>query len=164
MPQLDLWKTLEADPRAWGVIPTNREVYADRGALTGAAIMGRGLAKDAALRYPELPYLYGNYLRTPAPREAEVQVCLVYLYEPGRLILLPTKHRYREAASLTLIEDGLLELVVLAQEAVEVGAGMSTIWFPRIGCGLGGLSWRLVRRSLDNFSRHAPVPFGLLEP
>lgn len=164
MPQLDLWKTLDADPTAWGVIPTNREVYANRGALTGAAIMGKGLAKDAALRYPELPYLYGNYLRTPAPREAEVSVCLVYFYAAGRLILLPTKHRYKEAASLTLIEQGMQELVVLAQEAVEGGAGMSVIWFPRIGCGLGGLPWRPVRRILDNFSNHTPVPFGLLEP
>lgn len=164
MPQLDLWKTLEVDPQAWGVIPTNREVYTNRGSLTGAAIMGRGLAKDAALRYPELPYLYGNYLRTPAPKEAEVLVRLVYCYGAGRLILLPTKHRYSEPASVALIEEGLSELVVLAQEAVEMGAGMSTIWFPRIGCGLGGLSWRLVRRSLDNFSRHTPVPFDLLEP
>lgn len=103
------------------VVPTNLCVRAD-----GLAVMGRGVALEAAHRYPELPREYGRRLRAGA-RGLEVWegTC-------ARLVLLPTKEDWRGSSSLGLIERGVRELA--ACEAVR-----GTVFLPLLGCGCGGL-------------------------
>jgi hypothetical protein len=121
----DLW-TWPAD---WRVIPTNGVVKA-----SGELVMGAGLAKQAALRYPELPRWMGDVTR----RRGAVTA----FYDPGRLILLPTKYHWKDPASLSLILLGA-SWMKQSLSAIVNGAPPPPcrVVLPRLGCGLGGLSW-----------------------
>jgi len=125
----------------WVVIPTNKQIRRN-----GSAVMGAGLALEAAKRFPGIEYEYGwrlkqdNYCYLPAQEK--------------RLILLPTKEHWKNPSSLTLIESGCLELrkrLLWVKERcwVESPGGRVTgsfkgIALPRLGCGLGGLRWEAV--------------------
>ena len=99
----DLWEYHAQG--AYVVITTNRCLKRD-----GRAVMGAGVALQAATRYPELPYQYAEFLRREQCVEGEgVGGFAVY---PGyRLILLPTKLQWRDPSHLWLIEWGLQQLV-----------------------------------------------------
>ena len=65
----------------WVVIPTNLGWKAN-----GEAVMGAGLAKQAAKRFPNLAKEYGSVLQDAAKFEEEV----IYEDHKTKLILFPT--------------------------------------------------------------------------
>jgi hypothetical protein len=107
-------------------ITTNGEVN-----NKGRAIMGRGVARQAADLFPASPRLlaeslqiYGNHV-----------VCLIN--EPTiTLVTFPVKHYWSGLASLELIERSAQELVALTNEMK-----WREVYLPRPGCGNGGLIW-----------------------
>jgi hypothetical protein len=116
----DIWDLHESG--AWAVIPTNLQVRKD-----GTAVMGAGLALQAANRYPCLSWTYGQELRRGGR----------YWLEPGdRLVLLPTKRHWKDPSDPELIRSG-------CQWLAGVAAHYSAHEFavPLLGCGLGGLDW-----------------------
>ena len=123
----DLW-TVPADFR---VITTNGSLKKD-----GSAVMGRGCAREAALKYPKLPKLLGAALRRRGNR--------VHFFAreetgaPEGLFTFPVKHLWMEPADPTLI----MESVEAFRRQVLASA---TYVMPRPGCGNGGLDWPLVR-------------------
>ena len=110
----------------WIVITTNGIVRKD-----GACVMGRGVARDAALRYPILPVLLGTLLTEHGNH--------VFRLGSYRIITFPVKHHWREPADLDLIR----------QSAIELLTGTVTleppIYMVRPGCGNGQLAWEDVR-------------------
>jgi len=140
----DIWHYYERG--AWAVIPTNTCVRAD-----GTAVMGAGLAKQAAERFPELPALYGEWLNG-GTNDGPV------FFDEGRLILFPTKRNWRNPSDLDLIEANLSRL------AEELSAASCHVVFPLLGCGLGGLDWeREVRPLMERYlvsDRYAVVVPG----
>jgi len=132
--QGDLWKTAHENS-GWIVVPTNMLCRKD-----GKAVMGAGVAKDAAELYPDLPVNLGEYLRSGAKP-------LLYIEHP--IICLPTKVDWRDPSDLDLIENGCFELANFARVLHSLN-NYSPIYLPRLGCGLGGLNWeRQVRPVLD---------------
>lgn len=122
----DLWD-VSADAL---VITTNGIVRAD-----GAAVMGRGCAKEAADRFPKLPYLLGSRLR----EYGNIPHLFIagYLSEVGSpLVTLPVKHHWRGPADLALIGRMLLQLARIAERAK-----WEVVAMPRPGCGNGQLLW-----------------------
>lgn len=107
----------------WRVIPINTVVKAD-----GSLVMGAGLAKQAAERYPDLPKELGNHYR---PKGVNVGITLVYAC---RIIAFPTKFDWKKDSDLVLIESGLKELKFWILNEYKIVS-------PRLGCGLGGLNW-----------------------
>jgi len=131
--QGDIWQ--EAAEDGWVVIPTNTCVRHDE-----TAVMGAGLAKDAAERFPELPKRLGNHIRQFDSR----------LYVDNPIICLPTKHNWRRPSQMRWVEQGCHELVDLARILGDVGDHRS-IFLPQLGCGLGGLNWeRQIRPVVDS--------------
>jgi hypothetical protein len=117
-------------------IPTNLGWTRD-----GMAVMGKGVAKDAAVRCPELIEVYGGFLRKQA---GGVRIPWYrFGIGPGYL-MLPTKpldpvepeRSWRQGASLELIERALLSLKETLRwpeiPAVDVA-------LPLLGTGEGGL-------------------------
>lgn len=127
----DLWDFHKAGH--WVVITTNGDVT-----RAGLAVMGRGVAREAALRFTgiaaELAYrlrVHGNH---------------VHAFGGERhLLTFPVKHHWQERADLELIKRSVEELKDAAQ-------GFDTIYMPRPGCGNGKLKWEDVRPLLVGLS------------
>lgn len=114
------------------VIPTNVGFNS-----SGENIMGAGLAKQAALRFPDLPKLYGDYCQKT---KEESQVVL---FNHMKLIMFPTKAlntlqpwlSWKNNSTLELIEQSAKQLnqIKLTRQEKEI------IVLPLVGCGHGGL-------------------------
>jgi hypothetical protein len=113
-------------------ITTNGSVKRDR-----TCVMGRGCAKQAAARFPDLPYKLGTKI--------SVQGNHVFCFPEYRLITFPVKHNWWETADLDLIERSARELLKI----IEVKKIEEAIYLPRPGCGNGRLRWEDVEKILS---------------
>ena len=91
----------------------------------GCLVMGAGMAKQFAIRYPELPRLLGVLVKEGGNRPYVIKG------QPN-LVSFPTKHDWRNDSDIRLIADS----AKIIRNIVE-GTVLST----RPGCGLGGLDW-----------------------
>lgn len=128
----DLWtRCADWAKPLWVVVPTNGETKAN-----GHAVMGAGVAKQAALRFPDLPKLLGEALRKKGNR--------VHLWrglDPNfDVVTFPTKTRWAKASPPDLVAVSARQLYAFA---VEYQA--KTVVLPRVATGLGGLSWAVVK-------------------
>ena len=107
------------------------------GSLTKAdkAVMGRGVARQAALRFPCLPEELGALLREHGNH--------VHLLGEG-IVSFPVEESAWACPELRLISRSALELRQLADRE-----GWERVVVPRPGCGGGGLDWREVRPLLE---------------
>jgi hypothetical protein len=113
----------------WVAITTNGYVRTD-----GKTVMGRGVAKEAAQRFPALPLLLGSTIE----RLGNV----VHPFPAWRLFTFPVKHNWWETADLELIERSAGELVrMMTKEPAE----LAELYLVRPGCGNGGLLWSNVK-------------------
>lgn len=116
----------------WICIPTNGVVKAD-----GTLVMGKGLALEAARRYPQLRTIWGSAVRDfgniPAPAWSL------------KILSFPTKHHWRDPADLDLIEESARDLM----RFLWFNEDIEEIYLPRPGVGCGGLSWDVVKPVLD---------------
>lgn len=111
-------------------------------------IMGRGLALQAAKKYPDFPIWFGR--ECAARREATP----VLVYPSAPLIAFPVKPLNAEApwmswknkADLKLIERSAKQLAELKVER-PIAVSM-------VGCGNGGLEMSDVRPILDRYLSH----------
>ena len=95
----------------------------------GAAVMGRGVAKQALIRYPGVDVVLAKNLKDNGNHVS-------HLY--AGLLAFPVKHNWWEPADMVLIARSAAELARL----VDLGL---TYVLPRPGCGNGQLSWEDVR-------------------
>lgn len=112
------------------VIPTNGFVKNN-----GHAVMGAGLARQAALRYPNLPEVLGRCLTNS---QNHVHVLR------HDIVAFPTKNDWRDPSDLGLIERSAQELFDIATLQ-----RMKLVALPRVGTGLGGLRWTEVKPILE---------------
>jgi hypothetical protein len=106
-------------------ITTNGAVRRD-----GACVMGRGIAKQASIRFPGLARDLGGLLKSGGNR--------INLFVGWRLITFPVKHHWSEQADIALIEKS-------AKALAELNIFRNLVYLPRPGCGNGGLTWTDVR-------------------
>ncbi|NVN93460.1 MAG: ADP-ribose-binding protein [Desulfuromonadales bacterium] len=112
-------------------ITTNGQV-----SRSGKAVMGRGVAAQAARMFPEIPALL-------AQRIVEQGNHVHYLGD--NIVSFPVEHSPYQVPDLKLIERSARELVELANHR-----GWQSIVVPRPGCGGGGLSWEDVKPILES--------------
>ncbi|MBI2358625.1 MAG: ADP-ribose-binding protein [Deltaproteobacteria bacterium] len=113
-------------------ITTNGFVKRDR-----TCVMGRGCAKQAAARIPELPCKLGSRISAEGNH--------VFYFPEYRLITFPVKHVWWEPADLNLIQQSARELL----ETIEKFKIREAIYLPRPGCGNGRLKWEDVKKILS---------------
>lgn len=119
------------------VVPTNRRVKKD-----GTAVMGAGLALQAAQRYPELPKELGISLQFGGNNR-------VHYFPQFKVLAFPTKDHWADPSTLKQVTHSAKDMADwlwdLAQENHFV-----TLLVPRLGCGLGGLGWNDVKPVLED--------------
>jgi len=130
----DIWDF--HDKGHWIVITTNGTVKKD-----GSAVMGRGIALQAANKFPRLAFKLGKMI-------TEEGNCLHHDSSNG-LIFFPVKYNWREKASLELIEISTEELVDLFDN--HISGYPVPIYMVRPGCGNGGLNWGDVKPLLEKY-------------
>ncbi len=113
-------------------ITTNGFVKRDR-----TCVMGRGCAKQAAARFPELPCKLASRISAEGNH--------VFNFPEYGLITFPVKHNWWEAADLNLIGRSARELLKI----IEVKKTIEAIYLPRPGCGNGKLKWEDVKKILS---------------
>lgn len=112
-------------------------------------VMGAGLAKQFKERYP---YMYYTYRKA----------CDANLLKPGKLMLhraedhwilnFPTKDDWRNTSEIRYIESGLQKFVQTYQ-----AHGITSVAFPPLGCGLGGLDFSLVKLLFEKYLSSLPI-------
>ena len=115
------------------VIPTNGTIKKN-----GELVMGRGLALQAKLRYPELPLFLGKLVSDFGNH--------LFRLDQYKLLSFPVKDNWWEVASLELIEESTKQLA----GSIGLASGIrGNIYLPRVGCGNGKLSWSQVKSILE---------------
>jgi hypothetical protein len=124
------------------LIPTNCEV--DR---EGFAIMGGGVARLFADKYPELPEVLGKKLmRSDAFTGRQPKRLSLSSDSNGKPIEIwafPTKIEISHPSDLELIVHGIG--CINAEYALRFASVPVPIYTTRLGCGLGGLQWEDVQ-------------------
>lgn len=101
----------------------------------GLAIMGAGLALEAKLKIKGIATELGLMLKYGND---------VHSLDQGRIRSFPTKYRWKENASLALIQESVYSL------GAEARGSPDTIFvMTRVGCGLGKLRWEEVKPILE---------------
>ena len=119
----DIWEQNKL--KRWVIITTNGTVRND-----GACVMGRGVAKQAATRFPKLPFQLGERIK----RDGNV----VQVFDDLKIIAFPVKTHWKDVADLGLIEKSLKQLVAWANVPPRKHG---KFYMVRPGCSNGKRDW-----------------------
>ena len=112
-------------------------------------VMGAGLALQFKQKYPNMFNMYqvacDNNLLTIGK--------LMLIKETDHTILLfPTKKDWRDPSQLSYIEAGLRKFVSMYEQK-----GVTSVAFSKLGCGLGGLKWEVVKPIMEKYLKPLPI-------
>ena len=112
-------------------------------------VMGKGIALEYKQRYPEMFQKYKSICEKHMLTTGK----LMLYYAPDHWILLfPTKENWRNPSKLEYIENGLMKFV-----SVYAEKSITSIAFPRLGCGNGELDWNDVRPIMEKYLKPLPI-------
>jgi O-acetyl-ADP-ribose deacetylase (regulator of RNase III) len=120
-------------------------------------VMGKGVALEFKRRFPGLFEDYAARCQTGSVRPGEP-----YLYEDlfeTRILNFPTKDHWRSPSRFSDIERGLDRFVEQYQTW-----GITSIAFPPLGCGNGGLSWADVGPLMYRKLHSLPIDIQVFAP
>lgn len=127
------------------VIPTNGIVNS-----RGLAVMGAGVAKQAAARWPSLPIIVGQRLQRYHNRVYVVDVSPPYRVREHMgcltVVTLPTKDDWREPSSENRLRMSLTQLA-----AAQRMHDWHEVYMPEPCTGNGGMSWEKVEPILREY-------------
>ena len=120
-------------------------------------VMGKGIALEFKRRFPAM---YQDYLERC--ERGQVHLGEPYIYAslvPPWILNFPTKEHWRSVSRLSDIIHGLEYLERHYKEW-----GITSLAVPPLGCGQGGLDWRVVGRTLYRHLRRLEIPVELYAP
>ena len=133
----NIWKCHKASPSHWVVVSTNGFVKSN-----GACVMGRGIALEAARKFPTLPFELGKKLRDEGNH--------VFMWHEYGLVTFPVKHAWWEVADLVLLRRSALELAAMFKGRTDI------VCMPKVGCANGKLEWAVVKPVLESAFKDWP--------
>ncbi|WP_052303144.1 macro domain-containing protein [Carnobacterium sp. 17-4] len=113
-------------------------------------VMGKGIAKRFKDVYPDMYYQYREFCENGL-----LQTGKLWLYKSQNKWILnfPTKQHWRQPSKINYIEDGLKKFVETYDEK-----GITSISFPQLGCGNGGLNWeKEVKPLMEKYLKPLPI-------
>lgn len=120
-------------------------------------VMGKGVALEFKRRFPDM---FEDYQRRCAA--GLVRLGEPYIFHrllPPHILNFPTKQHWRGVSKLRDIVTGLEYLEQHYQDW-----GITSIAVPPLGCGQGGLEWRVVGPTLYAHLSRLPIPIELYAP
>lgn len=104
-------------------------------------IMGKGLALEFKIRYPEM---YADYLGKFKKNELKIGEPYLFKIINKWVLNFPTKNHWKYPSQIEFIESGLDFFVAHYKEW-----GIKSIAFPRLGCTSGNLDWTQVKPAME---------------
>jgi hypothetical protein len=120
------------------IICTTNEIIKTNGEL----VMGAGIAKDFAQRYPNSPLEWGQRIKEIGE---DYHVLVSLLHSKPHLVALQTKKHWRDNSSYYLVKSSLYRLQLIA-----VALNWKKVLMTRPGCGNGGLDWNEIKKQFIN--------------
>lgn len=135
-------------------------------------VMGKGIALHFKQRYPDM---FKDYV--DRCKQGKVQLGIPYLFKPKIshfdldlfqqassinkpwILNFPTKDHWRSPAKLDKIVQGLEYLIAHYKQW-----GIRSLAVPPLGCGEGGLEWRIVGPTLHRYLKQLEIPVELYAP
>lgn len=112
-------------------------------------VMGKGLALSFKKRYPKM---FDRYKIACEKKQLTIGKLMLF-YEPDHwLLLFPKKENWRNPSKLEYIEKGLMKF-----EATYADKNITSIAFPRLGCGNGELDWNDVQPLMERYLKKLPI-------
>lgn len=120
-------------------------------------VMGKGVALEFKKRYPEM---FMEYKLKCDRGEVKTGIPYVYQNSDGTSILnFPTKDHWRSPSRLSYVIDGL-DWFVDNYDKYNI----TSIAFPPLGCGNGGLSWNTVGPIMYQKLSELPIKIEIFAP
>ena len=118
-------------------------------------VMGAGLALNFAQRYPKGLAQYKSDCQSGRLKPHKVTF---YDSLDKKFCFFPTKEHWKYNSRYDDIKNTLRELYLQYKTA-----GVTSVAFPRLGCGLGGLDWGIVSKDIKEFARHVDIPVEIYD-
>ncbi|NTF17211.1 macro domain-containing protein [Agrobacterium rubi] len=141
------------------ILDTNDEAVVNT--VNEQGVMGKGLALEFKIRFPDNFTAY-----EVACKRNEVKVGQMFVTErmdmfgPRWLINFPTKQYWRNGSRLEWVRAGLDDL-----RTFITARSIRSISVPPLGCGNGGLDWRVVRPLIvDKLGNLPDCAVSIFEP
>lgn len=112
-------------------------------------VMGKGLALSFKKRYPDM---FESYKKVCEKHQLTIGKLMLYKEADHWILLFPTKENWRNPSKLEYIEKGLMKFVSTYAEK-----HITSIAFPKLGCGNGELDWNLVRPLMERYLKPLPI-------
>jgi O-acetyl-ADP-ribose deacetylase (regulator of RNase III) len=119
-------------------------------AVNTVGVMGKGIALRFKQTYPDMFKAYQRLCESD-----QFDIGQLWLYKtPDKWILnFPTKKHWRQKSRAEYIDMGLQKFVSTYNEQ-----GITSISFPLLGCGAGGLDWQTqVQPLMEKYLRDLPI-------
>ena len=120
-------------------------------------VMGKGIALEFKNRYPGMYETYVDLCKNK-----QLQPGIPYYYSDllgNSILLFPTKDHWRSPSKMSYVEDGLDWFRDHYQEL-----GITSIAFPPLGCGNGGLDWFDVGPLMVKKLQDLPIEIEIYAP
>lgn len=120
-------------------------------------VMGKGIALDFKKNYPEM---YEEYMQLCEQHKLKPGQPYYYSdYNGASIINFPTKDHWRSPSKLSYIIDGLDWF----RDNYEK-LGITSVAFPPLGCGNGGLTWEVVGPLMYSKLADLPIEIEIYAP
>lgn len=112
-------------------------------------VMGKGIALEFKKRYPEM---FDHYKKICDKHNLVIGKLMLWYAPDHWLLLFPTKEHWRNPSKIEYIEKGLMAFV-----RKYADYNITSIAFPKLGCGNGELSWKDVRPLMEKYLSDLPI-------
>ena len=112
-------------------------------------VMGKGIALDFKKRYPDM---FDKYKTACEKKKLKIGTLMLCYEADHWTLLFPTKEHWRNPSRIEYIEQGLMKFCNSYAEY-----GITSIAFPKLGCGNGELDWNNVKPLMEAYLKSLPI-------
>lgn len=124
-------------------------------AVNTIGVMGKGIALEYKNRYPNM---YDKYKAACEEHSLDIGKLMLCFEADHWILLFPTKKTWRQPSKYEYIEKGLKKFV-----EVYLTLGITSIAFPKLGCGNGELDWVNVKEIMEKYLSTLPINIYIYE-
>lgn len=128
-------------------------------AVNCVGVMGAGLAKAFADRYPLMEKDYIEYCNNGLLRPGKIHTYYSSLGNDPIIVNLPTKDNWINPSKYTYIDNGMEKLA-----SFVANFKLHSVAVPALGCGLGGLEWGSVKLGIEYWAETVPDTHWIVFP